>query len=108
MNGKAFYVIGLFGWNEAENSLLLNAIPWGKFPIEWEANKTFKLYVDRKKDEHDKWLDDEVEEIIRSENLRYDRGVKKLVTPKGSYSLMQKDLGEIDFLIICPALTRYS
>jgi hypothetical protein len=106
VNDKPFYVMGLFGWDEAQNGLLLNSIPWGKFPTEWEGNSTFKTYVDRKRDEHDKWLDDEVEEIIVSESLRYDRGVEKLSTAKVSYSLVKLGIGEIDFLVICPAIKK--
>ncbi|MBO9561149.1 MAG: hypothetical protein J7621_00185 [Niastella sp.] len=103
---KAFYMIGLFIWNEAENNLLLNAIPWGKYPVEWERDKNIKKYVNRKKDEHDKWLDDAVEDILIGERLQFDRGVKKLVTVKKSYTLMKKGVGEIDFIIICPAIKK--
>lgn len=103
INGEEFYVLGLFSFNEAENSLLLNAIPWGKFPAEWAGLKIFKSYVNRKKDEHDKWLDDVVEKIIIERGLLYDRGVNKIHNKVRSYSITGKGLGELDFLIICPA-----
>jgi len=106
VNEKSYYVTGLWGWQESESGLLLNAIPWGKFADEWIGNKHFKKYVDRKSDEHDKWLDDAVEKIIVSTGLLYQRKVKTLVTPSTTYSLLEKDLGEIDFMVICPALKK--
>jgi hypothetical protein len=106
INRKSFYVLGNYSWFEAENSLFLNAIPWGKYPSEWEGNACFNQYVNKKKDEHDKWLDDKVEQIILSTGLSYQRSVKKLATKKKSYSLLIKDLGEIDFLIICPKIKK--
>jgi len=106
INGKPFYILGLHSLFEAENSLVLNAIPWGKFPQEWEQWPTFKEYVDRKKDAHDKWLDDKVEEIIKDCQLMYDRKVVKLTTKKTSYKITGKNLGEIDFLIISPVTKK--
>jgi hypothetical protein len=103
INGKDFCVCGIYSFDEAENSLLLNAIPWGKFPKEWSHLKDFTKYVNEKKEQHDKWLDDEVEKIIKKAGLLYERGVKKIHTKEKSFSITGKGLGEIDFLIICPA-----
>jgi hypothetical protein len=106
INSKKFYVFGVHNWDEAENSLLLNAIPWGKFPTEWDLIAGLKGYVNKKKEEHDKWLDDVVEKIILDAGLMYHRGLRKLVTNEKSYPLEVKGLGEIDFLVICPAIKK--
>lgn len=106
INSKPFYVLGLYSLDEAENSLILNAIPWGKYPDEWANNQSFKLHVDRKKDEHDKWLDNRVEKIIKETELMYDRNVKKLMAKGKSVPITGKNLGEIDFLIISPVTRK--
>jgi hypothetical protein len=106
INGEYFYVFGNYSMFEAENTLILNTIPWGKMPSEWQDNACFADYVNRKKDKHDKWLDDEVEKIIISTGSPYQRSVKKIVTPAKTYSLLVKNLGEIDFLIVCPAIKK--
>lgn len=104
--GKPYYVFGTASLFEAEHSLHLNAIPWQKIPFEWEKNNGFKKYAQNKHDEHDKWLDDQVEKIIRDERLVYQRTVKRLDTKSESYSLLVKDLGEIDFIILSPAVKK--
>ena len=100
INQKKYYVFGTASLFEAEASLYLNAIPWGKVPAEWSDNVSFIQYKNRKQLEHDKWLDDDVEKSIKTTGLIYQRSVKKLITKKQSYSLEVKDLGEIDFLIV--------
>jgi len=102
INQKEFYVFGTASLYEAEASLYLNAIPWGKMPIEWSNVATFKEYVSRKHDEHDKWLDDNIEKNIKATGLIYQRTVTKLLTKKQTYSLETKNLGEIDFIIVSP------
>jgi len=101
-----YLICGIYSRDEAENSLILNAIPWGKFPSEWSEAQGIKAYVSRKKQDHDNWLDDHVEKIIASCGLRYDRGVEKIHTKGKSFSLVGKSLGEIDFLIISPATKK--
>ncbi len=103
---KEYYVFGMFSWYEAEISLYLNSIPWGKIPLEWEDNLCFKKYKEEKHNSHDKWLDDIVEKDIISAKLMYQRAVKKLVTKEKAYSIIGKDLGEIDFIIISPKIKK--
>jgi hypothetical protein len=106
VNGKPFYMCGIYSYDEAENSLVLNAIPWGKTPVEWKARPGLAAYIDRKKDEHDRWLDNEVEKIVREKSLLFDRGVKKIHTKARSYPITGKGLGEIDFLILSPGIKK--
>jgi len=106
INQKRYYVFGTASLFEAESSLYLNAIPWGKVPTEWTDIASFIKYKNRKHLEHDKWLDDNVENSIKATGLIYQRSVKKLITKKQSYSLEVKDLGEIDFLIVSPHVNK--
>jgi len=61
VNGKDHYVCGIYSYNEAENSLVLNTIPWEKAPTEWMYRPGFAGYINRKKNDHDSWLDNRVE-----------------------------------------------
>ncbi|MBK7668643.1 MAG: hypothetical protein IPJ32_15680 [Sphingobacteriaceae bacterium] len=94
------------GRSEAIIQFGTNAIPWGKAPDEWLKNPCFKNYVHRKEDQHDKWLDDEVEKILVNLNLQYDRNVKKLNSSKGFINIDIEGLGELDFIIIAPAIKK--
>jgi hypothetical protein len=102
IDSQPYFICGIYSVDEAKNTLVLNAIPWGKFPKEWEDAPGFTDYVNCKKEQHDQWLDDEVEKIITNCGLCYDRGVKKIHTKGKSYSLTGNKLGEIDFLVISP------
>jgi hypothetical protein len=106
INDTPYVICGIYSRDEAENSLILNAIPWGKIPNEWRDAPGIKTYVDRKHKDHDDWLDDQVEKIVSGCSLRYDRGVEKIHTRGKSFSLLEKSLGEIDFLIISPATKK--
>lgn len=106
INGTPYLICGIYSLDEAENSLILNAIPWGKFPAEWAEVPGIKAYVYRKHKDHDSWLDDQVEAIVKECHLKYDRSVKSIKTKQVSMSLLEKSLGEIDFLIISPVTKK--
>lgn len=106
INQKKYYVFGTASLFEVEESLYLNAIPWAKIPIEWEDVVSFKKYADKKSNIHDKWLDNNVENSIKTTGLIYQRTVKKLITKEKAYNLEIKDLGEIDFIIVSPYLNK--
>jgi hypothetical protein len=100
IGGEDFAIIGINGFKESIIQLATNAIPWGKAPDEWISNKCFKEYVHSKEDEHDKWLDNEVEKKVREIKFPFHRNVTNIVTENGNLSLLVKDVGEIDFIII--------
>lgn len=99
VNGKDWAVLGPNTYTEAIIQYATNAIPWGKAPAEWMSVPGFKEYVHSKEGLHDKWLDDAVEEILKSSNVLYSRNIKKLSTKSGPINIDVKGLGEIDFLI---------
>lgn len=100
IGGEDFAIIGINGFKESIIQLATNAIPWGKAPDEWISNKCFKEYVHSKEDEHDKWLDNEMEKKVREIKFPFHRNVTNIVTENGNLSLLVKDVGEIDFIII--------
>jgi len=106
INGAPYLVCGIYSLDEASNSLILNAIPWGKYPDEWRKAPGMEKYVHRKREDHDDWLDDQVEKIVSECDLRYDRSVEKIQSKGQSFSLLEKYLGEIDFLILSPATKK--
>lgn len=100
IEGEDFAVVGINGFSESIIQLTTNAIPWGKAPDEWMENKTFKKYVHSKEDEHDKWLDDEVEKRLLDGGLHFFKNLTTINAESGSITLIIKDVGEIDFIII--------
>ena len=102
IDGKDYALFGKNTWTEAIIQYSTNAIPWGKAPEEWMKNQCFKEYVHRKEDDHDKWLDDEVEKKLQVQNLKYDRNVKRINHKNGTISIDVPGLGEIDFIILSP------
>lgn len=100
IEGEDFAVIGINGFKESIIQLATNAIPWGKAPEEWVSNKCFKEYIHFKEDEHDKWLDNEVEKRTKEKNLPFHRNVTNINSENGTLNLLIKDVGEIDFIIV--------
>jgi len=88
--------------------LSTEAIPYNKIPKEWDI-PCFRKYMNNKTDEHDSWLDNEVEKRIielNHENIIYYKNQKHLKTNDGGFSLEVKDIGEVDFIIINKSLKR--
>lgn len=100
IEGEDFAIVGMNGFTESIIQLTTNAIPWGKAPEEWLGNDCFKKYVHSKEDEHDKWLDDDVEQRLNDGELHFFRKITSIKSEGGFVSLNQKDVGEIDFIII--------
>ncbi len=106
IDGKDYALFGKNSWTEAIIQFATNAIPWGKAPEEWMKNDCFRNYVHSKEDEHDKWLDDAVEEKLNNQKLPYDRNVKHLKSSKGNVSIDVEGLGEVDFIIVAEKVKK--
>jgi hypothetical protein len=100
VDGTDYAFFSKHSWMETFIQLSSNAIPWGKAPKEWLQNRCLKEYVHRKEDDHDRWLDDVVEEKLKKNGLKYDRNVENTIHLKGRTSIDVQGLGEIDFIII--------
>jgi hypothetical protein len=103
IDGNDYALFGKNAWAETFIQFASNAIPWGKAPEIWLKNKCFKKYVHRKEDDHDKWLDDAVEEKLVNNNVYFDRNVKVINHNSGNTSIDEPGLGEIDFIIASKA-----
>jgi len=106
VEGDEYAFVGKSSFKSAIFQLVSNAIPWGKAPEEWMQNQCFKEYVHRKEDQHDKWLDDEVEKILIKHELHYDRNIESLQSSKGLVNINVPGLGEIDFIIVANSLKK--
>ncbi|WP_281778075.1 hypothetical protein [Croceibacter atlanticus] len=106
VEGEDYAFFSKYSWMETFFQLSSNAIPWGKASQEWKSNKCLNKYINKKQDDHDRWLDDSVEEKLIANHLMYDRNAKKLKHKSGVTSFDIKDLGEIDFIIVSEALKK--
>jgi hypothetical protein len=106
IDGSDYALFGKNSWTETILQYPTNAIPWGKAPDEWMQNECFKNYVHKKEDDHDTWLDDDVEEKIKNIKLFYDRNVKHLKSANGNVSIDVPGLGEVDFIIVVEKLKK--
>ncbi len=106
VNGKEYAIIGPNAWTETMMQFSTNVIPWGKSPEEWMENKCFKSFVHRKEDEHDKWLDDALESILKNSNCYYDRNITKLRNNIDYTNINVEGLGEVDFIIVAHKLKK--
>jgi len=97
IDGADFAVVTPSSWIESIYLLTTNMIPWGKAPVAWMENECFKRYVHSKEDEHDKWLEDEIEKIITEKKMPFERNCENLKLNSGFLSITP---GEIDFLIL--------
>ena len=106
IDGSDYAILGKNAWTESIIQLATNAIPWGKVPEEWKRKnnpktKCFKQYIHQKEDEHDKWLDNELETRIKSLNIPYYRTVEYFKRINGgTISINIPGIGEIDFIVI--------
>ncbi len=100
IEGEDFAVVAMNAFSESIIQLTTNAIPWGKAPEEWLQNECFKRYVHSKEDDHDKWLDDEVQKRVEEGSLHFFRNLTSINSKTGTINLNKKNVGEIDFIII--------
>ena len=106
VDGTDYAFLGKKSWEESIIQYVTNAIPWGKAPNEWIQNDCFKKYVHSKEDEHDKWLENEVEERLQHKTLLYQRNVTYLNSLNGNIKIDVAGLGEVDFIIVASKLKK--
>jgi hypothetical protein len=100
IEGNETCIFGIHSIFESMNTLIHNCFPFGKSPIEWITSLAFKKFIDRKGDDHDKWLDDVVEEKIKLTGLIYQRDVRKIQIKRGFIKIEDEKCGQLDFLAI--------
>lgn len=88
---------------EALDEQISNLIPFNILPEEWKSNELIKNFGKNWKNQHDKWLDDEVENILNKSGyylLRNITGIDGINIVKTPAVIPNKNVGEIDFIII--------
>lgn len=87
----------------AESMLVLatNAISWNTIPKEWRANSKMVKFISRKGNEHDKILEDKIEEVLLEKRLLYCRNIKSFKQPNAGNIRIDNELaGEIDYIVV--------
>jgi len=98
---KDYYVVGKGKWLECFYSLTYNAIPYNKFPKEWSKIAKISDHIKAKIKNNDKVLEDRIEQMLRENEIPFERNIKTLEYERNKYiKLVQKGLGEIDYIFI--------
>lgn len=96
-NGQVRQLIGMHKWAETILVLATNNFQWSKSPEEWKGNDCFQQFLNQKSDEHDALLENEVEKILISETIVFERNIKSFYDGKKFVSIEIPGVGEIDF-----------
>lgn len=101
IQGQQRAIVGPEKWTESIMLIVANAVQWGQIAEEWLTNPCMKAFVERKADEHDKELENPVEQALKEKKIKYSRNVKTLKAKSGTgVRIDTAGLGEIDFLYI--------
>lgn len=88
-------------FSESIYVLATNAVQWNTLNPEWAENKCMQKYISQKGNEHDKLLEDRIEENLNENNNLFARNIKSLKTSSNNnVNIDNSDCGEIDFIII--------
>lgn len=94
----------LVGEDKFPESMLVlatNALNWNSLPEEWLQIPCMRTFLYQKANEHDKILEDRVEEAIIEKELLYVRNIKSFKRKQGNnVNIDNATCGEIDFIIV--------
>jgi hypothetical protein len=77
-----------------------NAIHWTELTSEWKKNPCMLGFIQKKAAEHDKLLEDRIEEIVADVPYLLCRNITKLRDGNGQFVDFEADCGEIDFIVV--------
>lgn len=81
--------------------LATNAISWNTIPLDWKENPLMVKFISKKGNEHDKILEDKIEQILLEKKLLYCRNIKSFKQPQGGNIRIDNELaGEIDYIVV--------
>ena len=82
--------------------LSTNAIHWNAMLDEWLNLECIKSFINKKGNEHDKILEDKIEDIVNSKGFLYCRNIKsfKQLAGKNNINIDNNIAGEIDLIIV--------
>lgn len=108
IDGKKEYHIAPFMFQEAIEEICGNLLPFKEFPDEWTSNQTINNFAKKLFQEHDKWLENLVVNIITKSGYRFlqnKKSINNISLEKADAYIGQKHfpnshVGEIDFIVI--------
>lgn len=94
-------LVGKNKWVESIVTMGANGFQWQHAPKEWMQNDCFKAFIMAKSDEHDKYLEDKVQESLTILDVPFDRNLKTFYNSQGQGVRIEiKGVGEIDFILL--------
>ena len=82
--------------------LSTNAIHWNAMLDEWLSLDCIKSFINKKGNEHDKILEDKIEDIVKNKGYLYCRNIKsfKQLAGKNNINIDNNIAGEIDLIVV--------
>ncbi|PIA81085.1 hypothetical protein BFR04_15410 [Gaetbulibacter sp. 4G1] len=100
-------LVGEQKYPESLMVLATNALKWNSLPKEWLMNNCMKTFLQQKGNEHDKLLEDEVEQKLLEKKIKFCRNIKSFKQHKANNININNSLcGEIDFIIVNEKLQK--
>lgn len=87
-------------FSEAVYALATNAVQWNTLNSEWKENKCMLEYISKKGNEHDKLLEDRIEQNLRANKNLLARNITSLKTSTNDNVNIVSSCGEIDFIFV--------
>jgi len=104
IGGSDRALVGKEKFAESIMVLSTNAIHWNAIFDEWLSLKCIQSFINKKGNEHDKILEDKIEEIVKCKGFLYCRNIKsfKQTANKNNVNIDNGIAGEIDLIVINP------
>jgi hypothetical protein len=81
--------------------LATNTIHWNNMPEEWRSNHGMLAFMNKKGNEHDKLLEDEIEKVFIQNKFPYCRNITSFKQKeKFNIKIDIQGIGEIDFIVV--------
>ena len=88
-------------FSESVYVLATNAVQWNTLNAEWRQKKCFQKYINKKSNEHDKLLEDRIEQYFKTNRILFARNIKSFKTAtNNNINIDNATCGEIDFIFI--------
>lgn len=108
IDGNKKYYITPYMFHEAIEEICGNMLPLQVLPDEWTSNRIMRTFAKKLFQEHDKWLEDLVAEILNHNGYPFLRNKKsinnisleKAIAYLDSHCYHNRHVGEIDFIVI--------
>jgi len=97
-------LVGKEKFGESLMVLSTNAIHWNAMFEEWFDLECIKSFIHKKGNEHDKILEDKIEEAVKRKGFLYCRNVKsfKQASNRDNVNIDNEIAGEIDLIVVNP------